>query len=395
MYTLLRSWALAILGMLLLFILVLLVLTIGGGLSGLWKGLAVVGMFGGFVHFPQAAVDACDANKCNALTASMNDQVNASGAISLVYVVGLVLLCVVMVYAAPRLQRARINALVIAKLRQADETYIAQVLGVGSFDKSRMGQTEDGRKYVNDVLLREATDGQGDAQFTQRSDLQLRDSAAHIDKKSNVFQRWAPIYAKYAKPTFAGGLLVAGRTFLLLFLIVCGWFALSSMSFWVIPLLVVLGAFAMAYVPQGRWRDTYCQLAANDTYTALSVLVSFIYCAVGFLVFFVVGFFKLRSGGIQDVLPPLSVFGWVPLLMVVVLSASNYFLYRYRMNAQADSTLADFFRLLLSKNIHGTHSFAECPSCDTVNILLLGQAHPCDACGAMVDTSMNVRSVDV
>jgi len=213
-----------------------------------------------------------------------------------------------------------------------------------------------------------------------------------MDRKVTVFERWQPLYAKYAQPTFGGAVLLAARTAILVFFITSGWLAVKGFHPWFVPLLLLFVAIALTYLPKGQWRETYCQFAGNDAYTALVVFCGFVYCAIGFIVFLVVGFL---SGGLASAVRPLGIFGFALLVVVVLLPASNYALYNHRANGEADRTLATFFRDLIDSGIHGTHSFARCPSCTTLNILTLGQAHPCVACHSMVDTTMNVRTFNV
>jgi hypothetical protein len=153
---------------------------------------------------------------------------------------------------------------------------------------------------------------------------------------------------------------------------------------------VLVVALALTYIPSKNWRDVYCQLAGNDLYTTLAVFFGFVFVVVGYV-------FSLAIGSLSGsaVFREQWIFAVALLMLVLVLPLSNYSVYRHRMNGEADRALLRLFKDLIAEGIRGTHSFAECRSCGRLNTLILGQSRPCESCGALVDSSMNVRTVDV
>jgi len=404
MYKLIRIWSLAVLGMLgtyLVLGLLVSALTWSNFLNtiGLWLG--VTGLFMGFIHLSPEKMADCFAGDdlsgtaCSEITASANEQLQSTAAVTLFYVVLVLAVAAVAFVASTRLERAKINALVISKLRRADDTYIENVLRISTFDRATMGQSADGALYTADVLAREASGGHGDAQYTTASDAGLERSASKFSGRVTLYERWKPLYDKYARPSFVGSLLLTVRLWLVIFLIAATWFSLFSSELAFIPLLFALAAVAVIYLPNKRWRDTYVQFAGNDTNLLLAVILTVVFCTVTYLTLLLGGFAFGSKVFAFAWIPFLNVYAFTAAIIVVALPLSNFFVYRHRANADADRTISQFFRTLLDGGVKGTHAFATCDSCLTPTILILGQAHDCESCGRPVDASMKVSTVIV
>jgi len=403
MYKLIRIWSLAVLGILgtyLVLGLVVSVFSLSNFLNALGLWLGVTGLFLGFVHLPPEKMADCFAGDasgtaCSDITAAANEQLQSTSVITLLYVLLVLAVAAVMFVASTRLERAKVNALVISKLRAADDTYIEQVLRITTFDRATMGQSADGLEYTGDVLAREASGGHGDAKYTASSDAELERSVSKFRGRVTLYERWKPLYDKYARATFVGSLLLTLRLWLVIFLVAATWFSLFSSGQAFIPLAIALGAIAVIYLPNKRWKDTYVQFAGNDTNLLLAVILTVVFCTVTYLTVLLGGFAFGSKVFAFEWIPFLNVYAWTAAIIVVALPLSNYFVYRHRANADADLTISRFFRTLLVADVKGTHAFATCDSCLTPTILLLGQAHDCESCGRPVDASMRVSTIVV
>lgn len=299
--------------------------------------------------------------------------------IAAAHTAGLLALAILIAVSAGRLDRAATNASVVARLHAADETYIARILGITDFDQTRMGRGPGNVGYTDDVLAREATGGRGDARFTDRDGEGLADAALAETSTRAWFQRLLPIYLQHRRPTASGALRLAAASALTIVFIGVAFLATVDSPWWYIPLAIAIAAAVTILGPRQRWAHYLIQPAANARYSWIALaaaLLAFVLC--------------------NAITGPLGFGFYLGLFSVLaLLFLSQAIVYQLRKNGEADEKLAGFFHTLLNEQIHGTHSFAQCASCGSMTILLLGQAHPCEACAAPVDRAMNVRTVDV
>lgn len=405
MLKVLRVWSLGVISILSTYTLIVLALSAlnwTNFVESFWNWLGATGLLVGFGRFtPEQMVcfeqDDSTSPGCSVAMAAFEGHIQDTGRMTLGYLLLLLATAAVMLFAATRLERTQINALVIEKLRRADETYIDQILDIRDFDKTALGMDSEGLQYTQSVLAREASGGHGDARYSQRSGAEADHAMSKFTQRVSRYQLWKPLYERFERPTFSGTVQLAWRMWLAIFLFAGLWFALFSTSLWFIPVMIGLGTLAVIYLPNQRWKETYVQFSANDTNLVFAVVFAVVSCTITYVLLALMGrvFGNNSSTPISQWLPFLNVYVFVALFVVFALPLSNYFVYRHRANSIADSQVEQFFRTLLNADVLGTHAFAVCDSCMTPTILFLGQSHACEACDRPVDSAMIVRTVHV
>lgn len=339
--------------------------------------LAAPLMFLGHVRVSETAAHYRDVGS---FVEAMVDVPDSSLIVASAYLAAVIALMILITSATRRFDKVAINARVIARLRQADASYISRILGIADFDRTRMGSDDSGARFVDDALRLEATGGRGDAQVSSRDDAQLTDAVIAETTSRSWFQRLLPIYGRYERPTASGVVRLAARAALTtIFLGLALAAILVDTGIWYVSLVVALAAAFLLLREDQRWAHLLIQPAANPWYSWVTIAASGITATVGSW------FIGNHAAAMY----------FAFFLMIALVFLSQAVVYELRKNGDADTQLARFFTTLIEKDVHGTHSFAQCASCDMVTVLVLGQAHPCDACHAPVDRSMNVRTVDV
>ena len=372
MYTLLRIWSTAVFGLVVAFLVLAAIMSVfePDFASAFATWLAVAGVFLGFATLDEAGFSACLSAESSALCQQSLDSLGGfardSAGTTFTYLIGILLASALVYVAARGLERWRIAELVVRKLDAVDETYVRDVLGIRGSDSE-----------------------------SARSETELTRRASGYSARVLTNESWQSYYDQYAKPSIGGSVLLAVRVCVIIYLIVATWFATFSMQFWVLPLTVGLAVIGLAYVRDERWKKVYAHMGASETNMALFVIYALVFSAVGYVVSVVFGFILGSRVFAEKWLPGLSIFLWIAIALAVLGPLSNYWIVRHRMHADADSTVDGLFRELRARGVRGTHAFAVCESCGSMNTLVLQRTGDCESCLRPVDMSMSVRTVSV
>lgn len=284
---------------------------------------------------------------------------------------------------AKRADAQAINRKTIQRIETADETYVADILGIGGFDPEKAGTSPDGLPYTDDRLALEQTEGRGDIMFAKQGDMRRATDLATSGgrKRSRTTLTDLAALNRTPAPHQTGNVILLTVAFLLS---VTAALVLQSVKPALLAVVLGLAVLLGTWLPFGLWRQLLVRVGSNRRATVTTLLTT-VLCAPVLQVVF--------AGFTGDDTAVMGV-GYVALLVVPLLTISWGIKAEAAAQTYADERLAYFFTFLLREGQTQTHAFAECASCGTPTLLMLGRSHGCEACGRIVDRTMTIREIN-